>query len=311
MTVVGGQPATFFARTLAAALLAAALATGPAEARRGEPCAKPGPEMVEAIGPAVVSVTAVLVDPFATHERVTFGHGSGVVLDPGGEVLTNAHLVAEAELVIVTLEAERTLPAERVALDPVFDLALLRLADPLPGLVAAPLGSSAAAEVGDEVLALGNPFGLGRTASRGIVSALERIVPITTTSWLSPFLQTDAAVDPGSSGGPSSTSAGRSSASRPASRSAARSASASGRRGRSARPRSCCRNGRSCRRTWLGCATPTAVEELPRASPASERPAGRLESAAAGRGRDDRAVPREKRYGRGALRNPLRGLRRP
>ncbi|BCX16394.1 MAG: 2-alkenal reductase [Geminicoccaceae bacterium] len=202
MTMVGGRPAAFFARTLAAALLAAAFATGTAEARRGEPCAKPWPEIVKAIGPAVVSVTAVLVDPFATRERVTFGHGSGVVLDPGGEVLTNAHLVAEAKLVIVTLEDERTLPAERVALDPVLDLALLRLADPPPGLVAAPLGSSAAAEVGDEVLALGNPFGLGRTASRGIVSALERIVPITTTSWLSPFLQTDAAVNPGSSGGP-------------------------------------------------------------------------------------------------------------
>ncbi|MCX8102248.1 MAG: trypsin-like peptidase domain-containing protein [Geminicoccaceae bacterium] len=179
-----------------------ALASAPVQARKGEPCTKPWPEIVQAVGPAVVSVTAILVDPFATRDRVSFGHGSGLVIDAAGEVLTNAHVVAEAKLVIVTLEGERTVPAERVALDPVLDLALLRLAGPVEGLVAATLGTSAAAEVGDEVLAIGNPFGLGRTASRGIVSALDRVVPITTTSWLSPFIQTDAAVNPGSSGGP-------------------------------------------------------------------------------------------------------------
>lgn len=188
--------------SLLALLGALGLAAGPVAARRGEPCARPWPEIVRTVGPAVVAVTTIAVDPFAPRERVSFGHGSGVVIDPSGEVLTNAHLVAEARLVLVTLDGERTLAAETVGLDPVLDLALLRLAEVGPALVAASLGSSALLEVGDEVLALGNPFGLGRTASRGIVSALDRVVPVTTTSWLSPFVQTDAAVNPGSSGGP-------------------------------------------------------------------------------------------------------------
>jgi len=127
---VGLRTVRLVARTLAASFVGLWLAGGTVDARKGEPCAKPWPEIVKAVGPAVVSVTAILVDPFATRERVTFGHGSGIVLDPAGEILTNAHLVAEAKLVIVTLEGERTVPAERVALDPVLDLALLRLAEP-------------------------------------------------------------------------------------------------------------------------------------------------------------------------------------
>lgn len=181
---------------------ALSLAATPAAARRGEPCERSWPEIVRTVAPAVVAVTTVAVDPFAPRERVSFGHGSGVVIDASGEVLTNAHLVAEARIVLVTVDGERTLAAETVGLDPVLDLALLRLGEVGPGLVAAPLGSSAPLEVGDEVLAVGNPFGLGRTATRGIVSALDRVVPVTTTSWLSPFVQTDAAVNPGNSGGP-------------------------------------------------------------------------------------------------------------
>jgi putative serine protease PepD len=183
-------------------LLALLAAGGPAEARSGPPCARPWPEIVKVVRPSVVAVTAIAVDPFAPRERVSFGHGSGLVVDPSGEVLTNAHVVAEARVVLVSLDGERTVPAEQVGIDPVLDLALLRLAGPPEGLVAATLGSSAAAEVGDEVLAIGSPLGLGGTATRGIVSALERVVPVTTTSWLAPFIQTDAAVNPGSSGGP-------------------------------------------------------------------------------------------------------------
>lgn len=183
-------------------LLALSAVCGPADARRGPPCARPWPEIVKAVRPSLVSVTAIAVDPFAPRERVSFGHGSGLVIDASGEVLTNAHVVAEARVVLVSLDGERTFSAERIGIDPVLDLALLRLADPPEGLVPATLGSSDAAEVGDEVLALGSPLGLGATATRGIVSALERVVPVTTTSWLSPFIQTDAAVNPGSSGGP-------------------------------------------------------------------------------------------------------------
>ena len=127
------------------------------------------------------------------------GQGSGVIIDKEGYVLTNFHVIDQASRVDVELSDGRTVENVRVVgADPYTDLAVLKI-DAGP-LVAAPWGDSSELEVGDEVLAVGSPFGLARTVTAGIVSAKDR--PTVTKAGFQEFLQTDAAVNPGNSGGP-------------------------------------------------------------------------------------------------------------
>src|SRR6185295_7952598 len=124
--------------------------------------------------------------------------GSGVIVDASkGYVITNAHVVKDAREVLVTLKDNRRLPAKLVGADPGTDIAVVRV-DP-QNLVDVKFGDSDALQVGDFVIAIGNPFGIGQTATSGIVSALGR-------SGLSRegyehFIQTDASINPGNSGG--------------------------------------------------------------------------------------------------------------
>lgn len=140
------------------------------------------------------------------------GQGSGVIIDTKGHVLTNNHVVApavDAGQVQVSLSDARVVSAEVVGNDPDTDLAVLELTDPPGDLSALPFGDSEALEVGQPVLALGNPLGLSNTVTLGIVSALDR--PVTTDASTSTggqaaqvvtnAIQTDAAVNPGNSGG--------------------------------------------------------------------------------------------------------------
>ena len=127
------------------------------------------------------------------------GQGSGVVVSADGLVLTSAHVVEGAEQVRVTLAGNRELEAEVVGVDNRTDVALLRLRGRVKGLRPMPLGQSARVKPGDPVLALGNPFGLGFTVTRGIVSAKGRAE--LGLSDYDDFIQTDAALNPGSSGG--------------------------------------------------------------------------------------------------------------
>ena len=124
------------------------------------------------------------------------GLGSGVLIDREGLVLTNAHVVAEAEIVHVRTPEGDDIAARVIGADPDTDLALLKVSD-ATGLVPAPLGDSDAAKVGDWVLAIGNPLGLHHTVTAGIISGKAR----GDGSGLE-FLQTDAAINPGNSGGP-------------------------------------------------------------------------------------------------------------
>ncbi len=167
---------------------------------------------VERSAPAVVNIMAsrtVEADPgmllqelFGRQvpppgEREESSLGSGVIMTDGGHVLTNHHVIEEAEAIAVVLADGRALPAEIIGIDPDTDLAVLRVTVDDPPV--ATLGQSRDLRVGDVVLAIGNPFGVGQTVTQGIVSATGRNrLGINT---FEDFIQTDAAINPGNSGG--------------------------------------------------------------------------------------------------------------
>ncbi len=126
------------------------------------------------------------------------GLGSGVIYSSDGYIVTNNHVVADADEVEITLSDGRKLPAEVVGTDPRTDLAVLKI--DAGELVPAPLGDSDATQVGEWVLAMGSPFGLEQTVTAGIISAKGREMDV--QRMFQDFLQTDAAINPGNSGGP-------------------------------------------------------------------------------------------------------------
>jgi Do/DeqQ family serine protease len=137
--------------------------------------------------------------PFGVpRERVENSLGSGVILDPAGFIVTNRHVIKDADEVVVELADRREFEAKVVLSDAHADLAVLKIdahGQPLPVL---PMGDSDKLEVGDLVLAIGNPFGVGQTVTSGIVSALARSIA---ANDFRSFIQTDAAINPGNSGG--------------------------------------------------------------------------------------------------------------
>jgi serine protease Do len=124
--------------------------------------------------------------------------GTGVIIDTAGYVITNEHVIHDAEDVRVRLADDREFIADVVGRDPKLDIALIKLKD-AKDLPAAPLGSSGQLRVGEHVLAVGNPFGLGHTVTLGIVSAKARAIG---AGPYDDFIQTDASINPGNSGGP-------------------------------------------------------------------------------------------------------------
>lgn len=140
---------------------------------------------------------------------VAQGAGSGFVWDRAGHVVTNHHVVEGARRVFVRLDSSEAIEAQVVGAAPEYDLAVVRLAKPPPGLRPIPLGTSGDLRIGQAVYAIGNPFGLQRTLTQGIVSALDRELPTTDFREVAGVIQTDAAINPGNSGGPLLDSAGR------------------------------------------------------------------------------------------------------
>jgi S1-C subfamily serine protease len=161
-------------------------------------CTEPLATLYERIAPAVVSIQAMKIDKARPYRRFETVVGSGVVIERDGYVLTNAHVVDGAASLSVTLDSRERVGARILGLDPVLDLALLRVESPNP-LTPAKLGDSATLRVGDEVVAVGNPVGLDQTMTRGIVSGLNRLLPGISEQ---PMIQTDAPINPGNSGGP-------------------------------------------------------------------------------------------------------------
>jgi len=163
-----------------------------------ETCNESLTNLFERVSPSVVSIQAMKINKAKPQRRFETIIGSGVIIDKDGQVLTNAHVVDGAASLQVTLDSGERMTARTMGLDPVLDVALLRI-DVRNVLPAARLGDSSVLRVGDEVLAIGNPIGLDQTMTRGIVSGLNRLLP---GSLDQPMIQTDAPINPGNSGGP-------------------------------------------------------------------------------------------------------------
>jgi S1-C subfamily serine protease len=150
------------------------------------------------------------LNPFGDPEGEGTATGSGFLIDTEGHVVTNSHVVDGADEVEVTLGAsETTYTAEVVGTDPATDVAVVKVDAPADRLHPLALGDSSKVEVGDPVVAIGNPFGLDRTVTTGIVSALQRQIQAPNGFSISHVIQTDAAINPGNSGGPLIDASGR------------------------------------------------------------------------------------------------------
>ncbi len=135
--------------------------------------------------------------------------GSGFVIDKTGHIVTNYHVVEGADVVTVSFSNRDTVKAEVVGTDPSSDIAVLRVNTAASALTPLPLGNSDAVEVGDPVVAIGNPFGLDRTVTAGIVSALQRLITAPNRFTIDHVIQTDAPINHGNSGGPLLSSRGQ------------------------------------------------------------------------------------------------------
>ena len=157
--------------------------------------------------PGVLYVRSVLgqsqtSSPFGTDQGGGEATGTGFVIDGEGHILTNYHVVEGATSVSVGFDDQRVVPAKVLGTDPTNDLALLSVDPAGLKLVPLQLGDSRTAQVGDPVLAIGNPFGLDRTLTTGVVSALQREITAPNGFAIQHVIQTDAPINPGNSGGP-------------------------------------------------------------------------------------------------------------
>jgi S1-C subfamily serine protease len=165
-------------------------------------------EIYERTAPSVAYVTSTIVrqseSPFGFGETSQQGvaTGSGFVINANGTLLTNWHVVENAVKVTVSFEHSKTVEARVVGKNPSQDLAVLRIPTEGLNLHALPLGASSTVEVGEPVLAIGNPFGLSRTLTTGVISALQREITAPNGFTIDNVLQTDAPINPGNSGGP-------------------------------------------------------------------------------------------------------------
>jgi len=213
-------------RPLFCAILAAAACLAPADGQTRAPESREAIRLsfapiVKQAAPAVVNVFSRRVvrtsdSPFADdplfrrffgnrspfglpQERVQNSLGSGVIVDPDGLIVTNHHVIQEAQEITVVLSDRREFEARVLRSDERTDLAVLKVDPKGERLPTLPIGDSDALQVGDLVLAIGNPFGVGQTVTSGIVSGLARTA-IGVSDYRS-FIQTDAAINPGNSGG--------------------------------------------------------------------------------------------------------------
>jgi len=156
-------------------------------------------KLYQRLVPGVVSIQVLQRDQ---NGQLGSGAGSGFFYDERGHIVTNAHVVENAEMVDVVLYDETTLPAEVVGLDDDSDLAVLQVDLPVDTLTVLPLADSDGVLPGQEVIAIGNPFGQQSSMTYGIISAVGRTIVGLTPFSIPQAIQTDAAINPGNSGGP-------------------------------------------------------------------------------------------------------------
>ena len=159
-------------------------------------------EIYERAAPGVVQITSTSRATDAFSGDTPSALGSGFVVDKAGHVVTNFHVVEGADAIRVSFSNRDTVQAELVGTDPSTDLAVLRVDSSASALTPLPLGDSDLVRVGDPVVAIGNPFGLDRTATAGIVSALQRLIQAPNRFTIDHVIQTDAPINKGNSGGP-------------------------------------------------------------------------------------------------------------
>jgi putative serine protease PepD len=168
-------------------------------------------EIYRTLSPGVVNVhsTSYTRDFFGFAEQQE-GSGSGSVIDQQGNILTNFHVIEGATKLAVSFGGQKNYPAQLVGGDPDTDLAVIRLLEkPKEPLTIIALGDSDKLEVGQKVLAIGNPFGLDRTLTTGVISGLQRPIRARNNRPIEGAIQTDASINPGNSGGPLLDSHGR------------------------------------------------------------------------------------------------------
>ncbi|HEY0171130.1 MAG TPA: trypsin-like peptidase domain-containing protein [Pyrinomonadaceae bacterium] len=165
-------------------------------------------EVFRAISPGVVSVNTTR-QPRSYFDAGRRGGGTGSVIDDQGHVLTNHHVIEGADVVTVSLGGDKTYPARVVGSDPDTDLAVIQITGAREGLKVVPMGDSDRLSVGQKVLAIGNPFGLDRTLTTGVISGLQRPIEARNGRIIEGAIQTDASINPGNSGGPLLDSQGR------------------------------------------------------------------------------------------------------
>src|SRR5215467_10367345 len=161
--------------------------------------------------PSVLHITAISVqrDLFTLNlYQIPEGTGSGFVWDHSGNIITNFHVIQNADVAQVTLGDQTTWEARRVGVAPDKDIAVLRIDAPTNRLQPIPIGTSKDLQVGQSVFAIGNPFGLDQSLTTGVISALGREIESVTRRPIQGVIQTDAAINPGNSGGPLLDSAG-------------------------------------------------------------------------------------------------------
>ena len=169
-------------------------------------------EVYKATAPGVVYIqsTTMSRDLFGLFSQPVEGVGSGSIIDEQGNILTNYHVIANAEKLSVSFGSGKNYPAKVVGRDPDTDLAVIKLLEtPKEALTVVPMGDSDKLIVGQKVLAIGNPFGLDRTLTTGVISGLQRPIRAQNGRPIEGAIQTDASINQGNSGGPLLDSHGR------------------------------------------------------------------------------------------------------
>ena len=167
-------------------------------------------EIYQKLAPGVVNITSTTLEhDFFFNAVPRQGAGSGSIIDPRGYILTNHHVIEDARKLEVTLANGKKYSAKLIGSDPDTDVAVIKIEARREDLTLIPMGSSNDLKVGQKVIAIGNPFGLGQTLTTGIISMVGRTLRASSGTLVEDMIQTDASINPGNSGGPLIDSGGK------------------------------------------------------------------------------------------------------